>query len=66
MTTTRGVTTMPRPRRVATAIRFEPATHEALKETADELGVGMNWLVNKLVEEGLARIDLTNFTLVRR
>lgn len=52
-------------RRVATAIRFDPATHEALKETAKELGVGVNWLVNKLCEEGLLRIDLTNFTIVR-
>jgi hypothetical protein len=51
--------------RVATAIRFEAETHEALKETAAELGVGMNWLVNKLCEEGLARMDLTDFSLVR-
>ncbi len=53
-------------RRVATAIRFDPALHEALKETADELQVGVNWLVCKLCEEGLERIDLTNFSLVRR
>lgn len=51
--------------RVATAIRFDPALHEALKETAQELGVGVNWLVNKLCEEGLQRIDLTGFSLVR-
>ena len=50
---------------MATAIRFEAATHEALKETAAELGVGVNWLVNKFVEEGLERMDLTGFSLVR-
>ncbi len=53
-------------RRIATAIRFPVSTHEVLKETADELGVGVNWLVNKLVVEGLERMDLTNWTLVRR
>lgn len=56
---------MVRERRVATAIRFDPAIHETLKETAAELGVGVNWLVNKLCEEGLRRIDLTGFSLVR-
>lgn len=56
---------MPRPPRVCTAIRFDPALHEALTETADELGVALNWLVNKLCEEGLERVDLTNFSLVR-
>lgn len=52
-------------KRVCTAIRFDPALHEALKETADELGVGINWLVTRLCEEGLNRIDLTDFSLVR-
>lgn len=56
---------MPRPHRIATAIRFEPPTYEALKETADELGVALNWLVNKLCEEGMERMDLGAFSLVR-
>ena len=56
---------MARARRVCTAIRFDPALHEALRETADELGIGLNWLVSKLCEEGLERIDLSSFTLVR-
>lgn len=56
---------MARSPRVATAVRFEPATHEALSETAEELGISLNWLVNKLCEEGLARIDLAAFSLVR-
>lgn len=51
--------------RIATAVRFDPALHEALKETADELMVSFNWLVSKLCEEGLERMDLTNFSLVR-
>ena len=56
---------MARPRtesrdRVTTAIRFDRATHEALKETAEALTVGVNWLVNRLVEEGLARMDLSD------
>jgi hypothetical protein len=29
--------------RVTTAIRFDRDVHEALKETADEVGVGVNW-----------------------
>lgn len=52
-------------RRVATAIRFEADVREALEETAEELGVSINWLVTRLVREGLDRIDLTRFTLVR-
>jgi hypothetical protein len=56
---------MPRPHRVTTAIRFDPPLHEALKETSDELMVSLNWLVCKLCEEGLERIDLTKFSLVR-
>jgi len=44
--------------RISTAIRFPAATHEALKETADALDLGVNWLVVKLVEEGLANMDL--------
>lgn len=52
-------------RRVTTAIRFAPEVHEALKETADELGVGMNWLVNRAVEEMLERIVLP-LTLTRK
>jgi hypothetical protein len=56
---------MPRPARVTTAIRFDPALHEALKETADELMVSVNWLVVKLCEEGLERVDLTGWSLVR-
>lgn len=57
---------MPRPHRTATAVRFDPALHEALQETAEELGVSVNWLVNKLCEEGLDRVDLTKFSLVRK
>lgn len=56
---------MPRPSRVCTAIRFDPPLHEALQETADELGVSLNWLVTKLCEEGLERVDLSNWSLVR-
>lgn len=57
----------PRPQqRVTTAIRFDPALHEALRETADELGVTMNWIVTKLCREGLDSIDLANFKLVGR
>jgi predicted DNA-binding ribbon-helix-helix protein len=51
--------------RVSTNVRFEPAIHEALRETADELGVGVNWLINKFCEEGLDNMDLTSFTFVR-
>lgn len=62
---------MARPRvydepRVATAMRLPGSLHEALKETADEMGVGMNWLVTRLLREGLDRMDLSSFTLVRR
>lgn len=39
--------------RTSTAIRFEPELHRRLKATADELGVPVNWLVNRLVAEGL-------------
>lgn len=53
------------PARITTAIRFDPALHEALKETAAELCVGVNWLVSRLCEEGLKRMDLTDFSLVR-
>lgn len=49
---------MARPQRVTTAIRFDPALHEALRETADELVVSMNWLVVRLCRVGLARIEL--------
>lgn len=52
-------------KRISTGIRFDPALHEALKETADELGVGLNWLVNRLCEEGLERMDLTSFSFRR-
>lgn len=31
-----------------------------------EMGVGMNWLVTRLLREGLDRMDLSSFTLVRR
>lgn len=44
--------------RVTTAIRFPPEVHEALKETAAELGVGVNWLVNRAVVEMLATMEL--------
>lgn len=51
---------MARPReyadRVTTAIRFEPQLHEVIKETADDLGVSVNWLVTRLVTEGLERM----------
>jgi hypothetical protein len=51
---------MARPReydkRVTTAIRFEPMLHEILRETADDLGVSVNWLVTRLVTEGLERL----------
>lgn len=54
---------MARPReygpRITTAIRFEADLHDALKETATELGVGVNWLVTKLCREGLDRMDLS-------
>lgn len=52
-------------RRIATAVRFAPEVHEALRETADELGVGVNWLVNKFVEQGLNEMDLSAFRLTR-
>lgn len=52
-------------RRISTGIRFDPDVHEALRETADAMGIGMNWLVNQLCKEGLVRLDLDNFTLVR-
>lgn len=52
--------------RVTTAVRFTPELHEVLRETADELDVGVNWLVNKLCEEGLQRMDLTGFSMTRR
>ena len=61
---------MARPRtepkvRVTTAIRFPPDLHEALKETANEVGVGVNWLVNRFVREGLERMDLSSFKPTR-
>lgn len=56
---------MGRRARVATAVRFEPEVHEALVETADELGVAVNWIVNQLCKEGLARIDLTSVRVTR-
>lgn len=37
----------------ARVIRFDLALHEALRETADDLGVSANWLVNRLCQEGL-------------
>jgi predicted HicB family RNase H-like nuclease len=52
--------------RTTTAIRFVPEVHEALRETADELGVSINWLVTKLCEEGLERMDLTGWTMTRK
>jgi len=56
---------MPKEGRVSTAVRFDPQVHEALRETADELGVGVNWLVNKFVEQGLRDMDMTAFRLLR-
>lgn len=53
------------PLRTATAIRLAPAVHEALRETADEMGVSMNWLVNQLCREGLERMEIPALTLVR-
>ena len=50
--------------RALLAMAFAADCHR--KETADELGVGVNWLVTRLVEEGLERMDLSNWTLVRR
>jgi len=44
--------------RITTAVRFPPDVHEALKETAAELGVGVNWLINRAVTELLERIEL--------
>lgn len=47
---------MARKPRTTTAIRFDPEVHEALAETAADLGVSMNWLVNHFVEHGLQRM----------
>ena len=52
--------------RVQSAVRFDRSVHEALKETADELGVGMNWLVNRLCAEGLERMELTSLVMTKR
>lgn len=42
--------------RVTTAIRFDPETHAALTAAADEREVSMNWLVNRIVKEGIDRL----------
>jgi len=47
------------PEHRVTAIRFQLDLHEALQETAEELGVSMNWLVNRLCREGLDHMTLT-------
>lgn len=44
--------------RRTTAIRFRPVLYESLQETAEELGVSINWLVQQFCEEGLANMDL--------
>lgn len=44
--------------RRTTGIRFDPVLKEALAETADELGVSVNWLVQRFCTEGLKSMDL--------
>ena len=52
----------PRADRVTTAVRFDRDVHEALKETADEVGVGVNWLINRAVREFLANVEPMRLT----
>lgn len=40
----------------ATAIRFDPAIHEALVKASDDHNVPMNWLVNRAVADFLSRL----------
>lgn len=54
---------MARPRsepqnRTTTAVRFPQDIHETLRETADEVGVSINWLINRAVVEYLNRLEL--------
>lgn len=42
--------------RTTTAIRFSPELHELLAAEAEARDVSMNWLVNKAVEDYLARL----------
>lgn len=42
--------------RVNTAIRFDPEVHAALLVAAADREVSLNWLVNRIVREGLTRL----------
>ncbi len=44
------------PARVTTAIRFHPEVHERLHAEADAREVSLNWLVNRIISEGLERL----------
>lgn len=46
-----------RPDRVSTAIRFKPKVHERLRAICDENDLSLNWVVNRLLEEALERVD---------
>jgi predicted transcriptional regulator len=50
------MTAQPRPRRTATAIRFDPEVYDRLVEAADERDVSINWLVNRAVADFLPRL----------
>lgn len=42
--------------RVSTGWRTTPALKQRLQEAADARGVGVNWLVERLLEESLERL----------
>jgi hypothetical protein len=44
--------------RITTAVRFPNDVHEALRETADDQGCSINWLVNRAVTEFLEHLEL--------
>lgn len=42
--------------RTSTGVRFDPDVHERLVAAAEDRSVTINWLVNRLVREGLDRL----------
>jgi hypothetical protein len=52
--------------RKARGIRFDPDVDDRLEREAEERMVSVNWIVNRLVREGLDRIvPLDEFKLTR-
>jgi hypothetical protein len=42
--------------RTTTALRIPPVLYEQVKNAADERGVGVNWLIVRLIAEGMERL----------